>query len=204
MINRILLTLLFTISIIFVAGAQEATTYPPDGVYSSFSAFRAGKPSLTKDQMVKSGSQEFTIRQWVNSEKLLFRDASGEPVSFERRDFWGYVENGTLYIFLGNKFHKITVLGSISYFLESYPTVKGNPSPVVTESRATSAYRLLDMETGDILDYDISNLQQLLEPDEELFNEFKAIVSQKTKRKRMYSYMERYNKKYPLKAFEVQ
>lgn len=180
--------------------SQEISAFPVEGVYSSLQEFRSGKPNITKNRLIRNSSSglEFTIRQWINSEKLLYGDDFGNTSNFDPKDFWGYFENGTLYIFVGNKFHRVTLLGSISYFLESYPKVTGNHSPVVTDSRATSSYKMLDMETGDILDYDIVNLGDLLARDEELHSEYKAIVSMKLKRKKMYSFMERYNKKYPL------
>lgn len=184
-----------------MAMAQEAATFPVEGVYSSLHEFRTGAPNITKNRLVRNSSTglELTIRQWINSEKLLYSDDFGNTSSFDPRDFWGYFENGTLYVFVGNKFHRVSLLGSISYFLESYPKITGNHSPVVTDARAVSSYKMLDMETGDVLDYDIENLGDLLSRDEELHAEYKAIVSMKVKRKKMYSFMERFNKKYPLK-----
>lgn len=177
--------------------------YPPDGVYNSFSSFRNGKPDLERDRMFRSVSDShFTIRQWVNSDNLYFIDEKGGKSSYDPLSFWGFVERGVLYVYLGGKFHKVHTLGSISYFLESYPVIKGNMAPVVTESRATSSYRFLDMETGDIMDYTPENLQQLLERDEALFLEYKSIISLKEKKKRMYRYMEEYNKKYPLRKIQ--
>jgi len=188
-----------------LASAQQTGLFPVEGVYTGLSEFKSGTPAVTKERMVRSSSSglEMSIRQWINSEKLLFRDNLGKEQPFDPKDFWGYYENATLYVFVGNKFHRVTLLGSISYFLESYPKVTGNHSPVVTEARATSSYKLLDMETGDILDYDIQNLGDLLSRDEELYNEYKSIVSLKVKRKKMYSFMERFNKKYPLKQQQM-
>ena len=178
-----------------------STAYPPDGVYFSFSAFRNAKPDLIKTQLIKSVySGDFTIKQWSNTENLFFTDPAGTKQSVVRESIWGFAENGTLYLHLGNKFHRISLLGQISYFLESYPVIKGNMAPVVTETKATATYRMLDMETGDIVDYTVENLQELLAPDENLFNEFKAITSAKQKKKKMYSFMERFNTAHPLRA----
>jgi hypothetical protein len=188
---------------LFLCGwvAAQETQFPVEGVYSSIQEFRTGQPLLTKDKLLRNSSSglDLSIRQWINSEKLLYNDDSGSSKSFDPKKFWGYYENGTLYVFLRNKFHKVTLLGNISYFLESYPKLTGNHSPVVTDARSTSAYKMLDMETGDFLDYDIENLGELLSRDEELSLEYKAIISMKIKRKKMFSFMERYNKKYPFK-----
>ncbi len=179
--------------------------YPPEGVYFSFSAFRNGKPDLLKSQLIKSiNGTDFTIRQWASTENLYYSDANGAKQSLEISSIWGFSENANLYVFVGNKFHKILVLGQISYFLESYPMIKGNMSPVVTETQATSSYRFFDMETGDIYDYNVENLEELLVRDENLSTEFKTIKSQKLKRKKMYSFMERFNKEHPLRVQENQ
>ena len=198
---RFLLAFIFILSRQFAPSFAQSPdrVYPAEGVYGSFSAFRNGIPDVVKSSFVKPETAvDYTIRQWVNSENMYYRDANDVKQSYDPKSFWGFVEKGTLYVFLGNKFHKINTLGQISYFLESYPVIKGNMAPVVTEARATSAYRLLDMETGDILDYTAENLLDLLERDEILYLEFKSIVSMKEKKKKMFIYLERYNTKYPL------
>jgi len=175
------------------------SVYPAEGVYATFSAFRNGNPDIIKSQIVKSaGVEEYTFRQWVNSEKLYFLDEKQVKQSYNPDNFWGFVEKGILYLYLGNKFHKVNTLGQISYFLESYPVIKGNMAPVVTEARATSAYRFLDIETGEIFDYTVDNLIDLLAKDEVMQLEYKSIVSQKEKKKKMFIYMEKFNSKYPL------
>ncbi len=208
LIKRLILILCILPLALFKASGQSADTipahYPPDGVYNTFVSFRNGNPDVIKGRMIKSGSDtNFTIRQWVNSEKLTYIDDKGEKTGYDPMGFWGFVEREVVYLFLGGKFHKVNILGSISYFLESYPMIKGNMSPVVTDSRTASAYRFMDMETGEILDYTPENLQQLLERDEQLFLEYKSIVSLKEKKKRMYKYMEEFNKKHPLRKQEA-
>ncbi len=194
------LLLVFLLTTVFGAFSQTTgNEYPPDGVYATFSAFRNGKPDVIKSQLIKSTTEtEYTFRQWVNSENLYYSDSAGQKQKYTPGAFWGYVEKGVLHLFLGNKFHKVHTLGQISYFLESYPTIKGTMAPVVTDSRASSEYRLLDMETGDILDYTVENLQDLLAPDETLHLEYKSIVSLKEKKKKMYTYLERFNNNHPL------
>jgi|SRR5688572_2459913 len=181
-------------------GQSSENAYPPDGVYSSFSAFRNGIPDLNRSQLIRADkSTDFTIRQWVNTEKLLYIDSNNIEHNFDAGRFWCFAEQGVVHLFLGNKFHKVHTLGQITYFLESYPTIKGNMAPVVTDSRGSSAYRFLDMETGDIMDYTVENLEDLLERDELLFLEYKSIVSLKEKKKKMFAYMEHFNNKHPLK-----
>ncbi|MGR6086983.1 MAG: hypothetical protein ACU4F9_02315 [Arcticibacter sp.] len=179
--------------------------YPSDGIYLSFETFRRGEPDIRREQLfkdVKASQPAVSYRQWFNSpEKYLQSDTAG-VVSFGETPVWGYVENGTLYILLNGKFHKVLLLGTISYFLESYPVVRGQMSPVVTDARTVSSYKLLDMKTGRVGTYESGRLETLMKDDQELYEEFRSIVSAKTKEKRMYSYMERYNQRHPLNPFK--
>lgn len=204
-LNLFVVILSLLVSPVFGQGDTITTDkYPPDGVYFTFSSFRNGKPDLLKDQVAKSAyDPEYTMKKWSNSEFLNYTDTTGERHSLSRDSVWGFAESGVVHVCLGNKFHRISVLGQLSYFLESYPMIKGNMAPVVTDTRATSSYRLLDMETGDFYDYTIDNMQTLLERDEVLYNEFVALETPKLKKKKMYSFMERYNNLYPLRAAET-
>lgn len=175
------------------------TGFPSDGVYFSFESFKLAQPGLVKNELHRElDKDDFSIRQWISAEQLYSISGTGKKVEIGRDSVWGYVENGVPYIYLGKRFHKITTLGSISYFLESYPVISGNPAPVITETKGFSAYRLLDMETGDLLYYTPEDLGQLLERDETLFKEFNAITNPKEKKRKLYIFLEKYNKLHPL------
>ncbi|MBK6641259.1 MAG: hypothetical protein IPI23_03670 [Bacteroidetes bacterium] len=177
--------------------AQNPVSYPVDGVYCTFEAFRNGKPDLVKSQLIKSVQQiEFTIKQWSTTENLFYTDAQGNKQMLGRDSIWGFSESGVVHIFLGKKFHKIHTLGQISYFLESYPVIR-NMAPVVTDTKGASYYRLLDMETGELYDYNPESFLLIIENDEALHAEYKAISSAKARKKKLYSFLERYNKAHP-------
>ncbi|MFM7176564.1 MAG: hypothetical protein ACKO0X_03975 [Bacteroidota bacterium] len=184
-------------------GHCSSNKYPSDGIYLTFSTFRSGEPDIRREQLfkdLKANQPAVSFRQWFNSpEKYLQTDTAG-VVPFGETPVWGYVENGTLYILLNGKFHKMLLLGTISYFLESYPVVRGQMSPVVTDARTVSSYKLLDMKTGRVGTYEAGRLETLMKDDQELFDEFRSIVSAKTKEKKMYSFMERYNQRHQLTA----
>jgi hypothetical protein len=174
-----------------VTPALSQNNYPPDGIYTSFSAFRTGTPEVVRNQLVRgsSSSSDYVFRQWFSGEKLYYMTGDGERQELDRRSVWGYVENGTLSLFIGNKFHRVSVLGSISYFLESYPMIRGNVAPVVTDARSTAVYR-----------YTPENMLILLAPDQNLFEEFKSLKSTRLQKRRMYSFMERFNRAHPLRS----
>ena len=197
-----LLVLISALLLLVINGGDcSSIKYPSDGIYLTFTSFRKGEPDIQRDQLfkdLKSTQPAVSFRQWFNStEKYLQTDTAG-MVSFGETPVWGYVENGTLYILLNGKFHKVLVLGTISYFLESYPVVRGQMSPVVTDARTVSSYKLLDMKTGRIGTYETGRLETLMKDDQELYDEFRSIVSAKAKEKKMYSFMERFNQRHPL------
>ncbi len=193
--------ILFLLSVALNTSSVCGSEYPQDGIYYSFSSFRKGMPELTKNQLFKDskGEQQATsVRQWFNmAEKYFHTDTAGIR-NMGESPVWGYVENGTVYILLNGKFHKILLFGQISYFLEPYPVVRDQISPVVTEARTTSTYRLLDMTNGRIGTFEPGRLETLMREDEELLNEFRMLGSPKIKERKMYSFIERFNKAHPL------
>lgn len=171
-----------------------------DGVYFSFAEIRQNKPSITKEQLIKSyyDQAEFTLSQWAGTENLFYLDAEGVKRKVKRDSLWGYVEEGTPFIFLNGRFHKFSTIGSISVFTESYPTIQKTVAPVLTDVRSGTYQRLFDFSTGQIGDYDVTNVNMVLAKDTTLFNDFQDLKNMKTKRKKMYKYIERYNDKHEL------
>jgi hypothetical protein len=161
-------------------------------------------PDIRKHQIYKYGEDSsYTIRRWIIGENPYYINSSGVKTKLPHDSLWGYAEKNNVYIYLGGRFHKITTLGSISYFLESYPVIKAGMAPVVTETRGTSAYRLLDLEDGSLYDYEIDSFEYILEKDEEILKEFKNLRSPKLKRKKLYIFLEKYNKKHPVEGMIV-
>lgn len=200
MIRPFMLRTLFT-SILLFPLVINATTFPTDGIYLDFHSFRRGMPNLTLSNLFKDaqGTQSVSsYRMWFKSERRYFKNDSAKVIEFGETPVWGYVENGTVHVLINGKFHKILLFGQISYLLESYPKEKGQMSPVVTDGKTISNYRLLDMQTGRLSTYEPGRLETLMKDDEELLAEFRSITSAKTKEKRMYSFIERFNQKHPL------
>lgn len=187
--------------LVLMAGSSKAIQYPVDGIYFTFQSFRLGSPDLKMDNLFKDPKGVLPVsnyRLWFNAEKRYVKTDTSGVVDFGETPVWGYVENGTVHVLLNGKFHKILLFGTISYLLESYPKAKGQMSPVVTDGKTVSNYRLLDMNTGRFSTYEPGRLETLMKDDEELLTEFRSITSAKNKEKRMYSFIERYNQKHPL------
>jgi hypothetical protein len=181
---------------------EQISAKPPlkDGVYFTLLALQHNKPSITKEQLIKSyyDKSEFTLSQWVNTQSLFYINEDSSKQRVNRDSLWGYVESGTPFIFLNGRFHKFSTVGSISIFTESYPKIRGSMAPVVTDQKTGTFIRILDFATGHIGDYNIENISAILEKDEELFKEFKSLKTVKERRKKMYRFVERYNDRHVL------
>lgn len=182
------------------AHKRSALSELQDGVYFTFSEVKQNKPTISKDQLIKSyyDKTDFTLSQWANTENLFYLDKEGVKRKVNRDSLWGYVEEGTPFILLNGRFHKFSTVGALSVFVESYPTIQQTAAPVLTDVHSGTYTRLFDFNTGQIADYDVSNVTMVLGRDTSLFNDFNELKNMKTKRKKMYKYIERYNEKHEL------
>jgi hypothetical protein len=171
-----------------------------DGVYFTLAELQKNKPSITKEQLFKSyyDKTDFTLSQWANTQSLYFTTGDSIRRKVNRDSLWGYVENGTPFIFLNGKFHKFSTIGSISIFTESYPSMTVGMAPVVTDAKTGVFIRMFDFTTGEMNDYSYENASHAIAKDEELFEEFKALKTLKAKKKKVYKFIERYNEKHGL------
>jgi hypothetical protein len=170
-----------------------------DGVYFTFDQLKKNEPDLLPRDLFKSQyDSTFSLWQWSNTTHLYYIDKDGQRKSLSRDSIWGFSEGGTPYICLNQRFHKINTVGSISLFIEFYPTIRDPLSIVITDSKGTSAERILDFQNGTVGNYSLEFFSAILSRDEELFNEFNAIKKEKTKRKKTYNFLERYNNRHPI------
>jgi hypothetical protein len=170
-----------------------------DGVYFSFDHLKKNQPDLLPENLFKSlYDSTFSLWQWSNTANLYYVDNNGQRKSLDRDSIWGFSEGGTPYICLKQRFHKMNTVGSISLFIEFYPINRDPLSLVVTDSKGTSTERMLNFKDGKVSDYTLENFSLILSADEELFTEFNAIKKEKTKRKKTYAFLEKYNNKHPM------
>ena len=104
----------------------------------------------------------------------------------------------TPYIMMNGLFHKVSTVGTISVFTEFFPLIRDPLALVITDVKGTAVDRLLDFENGRVGNYDLDNFNFILMRDDTLFKEFNAEKNLKVKKKKMYSYLEKYNQRHPL------
>ena len=166
-----------------------------DGVYFTLTDLQHNTPTVTKDHLIKSyyDQSDFSIGQWASTQNLFYTAKDENKLKVNRDSLWGYVENGTPYIYLNDRFHRFSTAGAISVFTESYPNIKAGLAPVVTEARSTAVINLFILSTGKIMEFTPENVADAIEGNEQLYKEFNALKSWKQKRKKMYRFVERYN-----------
>ncbi len=179
--------------------AKQVASEIKDGVYFSFESLKENQPDLLPENLFKSYyDSTFSLWQWSNTTNLYYIDKNNQKQSLSRDSVWGFSEDGTPYICLNGRFHKIQTVGSISLFNESYPMIRDPLSPVMTDAKATSVDRILDFENGTIGNYSLEYFSTILSRDPNLYAEFNAIKKEKTKKKKAYSYLEKYNSRHPM------
>ena len=120
------------------------------------------------------------------TEELVFFDDHGVRRSIKSKEIWGFCHSGVLYINVGTIFHDVHLVGGVSYFFGSGTTY----------GTANKKEYLIDFENNSFWPFDLDGLELLLQNDEQLLNEFKAM--KKRKRKNMkYIFLNQYNEKHP-------
>ncbi len=201
------------------ADSLDRILYTPDfkfrdGIFLNFDQVRNNRP-IPKSRIltqVDYSDRDFFIKVLENK-KLLFYDHLGMKQEVKSSQVWGFSRNGTLFIALDDKYHRITIVGSMCHFVATITTYDTryydpyyyNPYdyyyryggyPANTQSSEMRQY-LLDFETGKIYDYDVQSLEVLLMRDPELHDEY-AQLRKKKKRQQKFIYLRKFNERNPL------
>lgn len=149
----------------------------------------------------------------LEKKTVQFYDNLGMRQEVKSSDVWGFSRNGLLFIALDNKYHRITIVGSICHFVATVTTYDTryydpyyyNPYdyyyryggyPTNTQSSEMRQY-VLDFDTGKVYDYDVQSLEVLLMKDPELHDEY-AQLRRKKKRQQKFVYLRKFNERNPL------
>ena len=185
-----------------------------EGIFLNFDQVRNNRPipkSRILTQVDYSDPEFFT--KVLEAKKLLFYDHLGMKQEVNTNQVWGFSRNGILFISLDNKFHRITIVGSICHFVATITTYDTryydpyyyNPYdyyyryggyPARTQSSEMRQY-LLDFRTGKVYDYDLQSLEVLLMQDPELHDQF-VQLRKKKQRQQKFIYLRRFNERNPL------
>ncbi len=180
-----------------------------DGVFLSIQQFKNNNPiHYAATNLPNPGNDNFND---ILQEKGGFQyfDAYGNEQFVNYDSIWGYAYKDNVYIAWGGNFHLLSYIGSISHFVAIvtvYNDYMDSPFydpyyyPYNTYSNHSSreaVQLLLDVSSGNILDFTPENVACLLKNEPELKDEFLKLRKRK-RRKMMFYYVHRYNERNPL------
>ncbi len=179
--------------------------YFKEGLYTDFNSFRNNSPSPFESLVYPSYSDPDFFEILDTAKTIIFNDKYGVTAGVSTNDMWGYSRNGKPFIFWADKYNLIPFVGSMSHFITTvkvlYSTYQDpfydpyyyNPSSRMYESEEIRQF-IIDMETGKILEYNLKNVESILQREPEIYKEFSALGKRK-KNKEMFYYVRLYNEK---------
>jgi len=187
-----------------------------DGIYANYAMVKANCP-IPPSRVVTD--LEYFDREFyekvLSEEGLELYDDQGVRVVVDSRDIWGYAQNGTMYLQIGGRFHRLLPEGMLSRFIASatvweeldtgsgrsegylpYSTSSKIYSPIYFEVARKNEVLLLDFDENLMTSFSTEVLLEKLEKDSLLYRDYESLGKQKRKR-RMVEYVKRYNQRHP-------
>lgn len=173
-----------------------------EGIYLNFWQFRNNDP-VPKESLISDYSKndnEFILKV-LSKNSVSFIDSAGAEHKVRVRDIWGYSINREVFIRTGDAFSKVQIIGSICHFVGSFESYSTLPDPIYGQPQMRTEYRkeqaVIDMQTGNIMQFTVSTMETLLKKDEQLYKEFTSLKNKK-KRSSIFIFMQKFNRKHPL------
>ncbi len=178
-----------------------------DGIFLNFGQVKNNNP-VPKSRIVSIyDSNDFDFfENTLDKETVFFYDETGVKQEVKVSNFWGYSQNGVLYINWNDDFSRIVVVGGICHFVANkvvnnysynpYNSYYYDPYSSNSSSVELRQY-LLHFDTGTIYDYTYKNLEIILMHDPELYDEYHNL-SKKKRKKLKFVYIRKFNKQNPI------
>ncbi len=180
-----------------------------DGVYTNIGMVKKNRPipSTWIETDMDVNDRNF-YKKITKADEIVFFDDNGVRTIMNTKSIWGYSYHGDLHINVGGAFHKIDFVGRISHFFASKTTYYPNPfvggyftmdfwstPPILVTAKHKEYY--VDIVDNKVREFDLEGLEQVLDKDPQLWNEFMTLEEQE-KEYLKYIFLNRYNEKYPL------
>lgn len=205
--NKHLLTLLFLLfSLSNIIDAQQSKLVAVDnnfkfhdGLFLNFDQLKANK-AIPVSNIIASGDKS-TMKFWENlfqNDLIYFVDETGEKLTIESSKVFGFAYKGKLYIRMHDETALVPVLGQISHFTiaynvtEIYDPFYDPMSYPQTSNRIETKQMIIDFETGQILEFNVKNIEPIFARDTELYSEWSKLSNRK-KKKLIFVYLQKYN-----------
>lgn len=179
-------------------GKVDSVAYSKDydfteGIYLTIDQFKKNSPVPKSAIISNCPKTEIDFLSQVLSQKyLVFKDSVGNEHKMETSNIWGYCKNRVVYvngnIEYTNIFIKLSVIGKLCYFTNV---------DQVGSSIFFSKQLMINTNTNQILEFNVSNLEEILKTDTDLYNQFMKL-KEFEKPNSIFIYLRKYNEKNPL------
>lgn len=184
-----------------------------DGIYMNIEDVKRNNPIPKQRIISKLDENDYSyFENLLQEEFISVLDNMGLKVAIKVKDIWGFSQNGMLFIKWNGQFNRIPVFGSICHFIadKTYVDQRYNPyysnyynyyyNPYYYPNNQTVKTELrqylLDMETGQVMDYTHENLEIIISRDKKLYEEFVKLKN-KQKRQLKFLYLRKFNENNP-------
>lgn len=183
-----------------------------EGFYMSYTDFRKNRP-VPKDaiQSKEDKTQLDFIGKTLAENKEISFVFNGVDHKAETAKIWGYSQNNTLYLNYETKFYRVPVFGNISHFLGTIEVynynnygmyggmygIGGMMGPATPIKQREMRQFIFDFYSGEIMDYNLANVEMLLSRDMKLYEEFMQLKKKKRK-DMMMMYVRKFNAAHPV------
>ena len=199
----VLLALLFPVC----SNAQDTTDYfgttdLREGLYRNFQDFRANAPSVPLEKIRDDQGIAVTDLRRAGG-KLYWQPDTGERKALATDKLWGFCQNDAVYISGGNGFYRIGLMGSLSHLVVEQTYQDWNTGmygyPYGSVTRTVLVQQLLDMGTGKFLDFSAAGMDEALQHDAILLEEFRNLPKkQRNSPEVLFRFLRMYNDRHPL------
>lgn len=209
---RLLYLSLFFIFLLLQLSAQEVVQYTPgfefrEGIYLTFEQFKNNNP-IPKSSIISKLNKNDTefLSTILDGKTFSYNDASDSVRITSTENVWGFSRNAAIFIRVETNYNRIAVLGSISHFVATITVYNTMNSPFMNPyygpgsmPMTTQEMRqmILDYKTGRLLDFTQNNMENILQRDQRLFDEFNALKKSQ-KKDMLFLYLRKYNEKHPI------
>lgn len=147
------------------------------------------------------------MHQLTAEKTIKYIDSAGKEQTVVPEKLWGYSKNNGVFIYYSGDFSRLSLIGSICHFTANITRYVSSPGfgmgyggmGMGATTMVTHELRqfILDTRLGSIYDFTIENLEYIIQGDNELLTEFKAL-KKREKRESTFLYLRKYNQRHPL------
>lgn len=178
-----------------------------DGIFTNIEQVKQNQAISFKNIITKYNYKTDQFLENLLSAPSFTLYYEGQKTEILTKDLWGFSKNGILYYQINHEFHRITSIGSISFFVANIEVehsrfddpfsnrYKGMP----TQSYKTNELHkfLINFKNGTLFAFSVQHVADLISSDEELHQAFTSL--RKRKQKQMaFIYIRKFNEKHPL------